>query len=139
MTNRSFIASGLLECAGPAGSPRLLAGRHRDTGRLVFPLPDDSAYDAVALADRGTLWSYTVQRFRPKSPPYAGTEAFEPYAVGYVELAGQLIAETRLTGIPFEDLKIGMPLRLVTEEFHRAGEAEPAITYAFTTDVEIRA
>ena len=35
---------------------------------------------------KARLWSWTVQRFRPKSPPYAGPVAFEPYAVGYVDL-----------------------------------------------------
>jgi uncharacterized OB-fold protein len=39
------------------------------------------------LARRGTLWTWTIQCFRPKSPPYAGdAESFEPYGVGYVEL-----------------------------------------------------
>jgi hypothetical protein len=35
----------------------------------------------------GPLWTYTVQSFPPKSPPYTG--AFEPYGVGYVERAGE--------------------------------------------------
>ena len=50
------------------------------------------------LARRGTLWTWTVQRFRPKSPPYAGRpEEFEPYGVGYVELPGEVRVEARLT------------------------------------------
>ena len=49
------------------------------------------------LARRGTLWSWTIQRFRPKSPPYTGPEEFEPYGVGYVELPGEVRVEARLT------------------------------------------
>jgi len=42
----------------------------------------------VELPPSGTLWSYTVQRFRPKSPPYRGPEPFEPYALGYIHPTG---------------------------------------------------
>jgi uncharacterized OB-fold protein len=41
----------------------------------------------VDLTGRGTVWSHTVQRFAPKSPPYVPpAEGFAPFAVGYVEL-----------------------------------------------------
>lgn len=41
----------------------------------------------VDLTGRGTVWSHTVQRFAPKSPPYVPpAEGFTPFAVGYVEL-----------------------------------------------------
>jgi uncharacterized OB-fold protein len=71
-----------------------------------------------------------VQRFRPKSPPYAGPDAFEPYAVGYVELAGELVIEARLTSIAFDELRIGMELRLVPLPLTLAGGTE-RITFAF--------
>lgn len=93
--------------------PRLVGGRDRDSGRIVFPCPEGSGYEAVPLNREGTLWSYTVQRFRPKSPPYAGPEAFSPWAVAYVELPGETIVEARLVDVAFEDIRIGMPLRLV--------------------------
>ncbi|PNB52433.1 DNA-binding protein, partial [Pseudomonas sp. FW305-130] len=57
-------------------------------------------------------WSYTVQRFRPKTPPYAGPEAFEPWALGYVELPGEIIIEARLTDVAFDAIRIGMALEL---------------------------
>ena len=79
--------------------PRLIGGRHRASGEIVFPMPAGDAahsYDAVPLSRTGTLWSWTSQDFRPKSPPYAGPEAFTPYLVGYVELPGQVIVETRI-------------------------------------------
>lgn len=94
---------------------RLRGGRHRDSGRIVFPCPADAAYEPIALSRKGRLWSYTVQRFRPKSPPYAGPEAFEPWAVAYVELPGEVIVEAWLTGLAFEDIRIGMALELAPQ------------------------
>lgn len=91
---------------------RLLAARDRTTGRIVFPHRDGDGLETIALGRRGTLWSYTVQRFRPKTPPYAGPEAFEPWALGYVELPGEIIIEARLTDIPFNAIRIGMALEL---------------------------
>lgn len=90
---------------------RLIGGRDRETGRIVFPCPEGNQYEAVPLASEGTLWSYTVQRFRPKSPPYAGPEAFAPWIVAYVELPGQVIVEARLVDVDFDAVKIGMPVR----------------------------
>ena len=90
--------------------PRLIGGRECSTGRIVFPCPSSSGYEPVALQREGTLWSYTVQRYRPKSPPYAGPEAFRPWAVGYVELPGEVIVESRITNVDFADIAIGMAL-----------------------------
>jgi uncharacterized OB-fold protein len=43
----------------------------------------------VTLPAEGTLWTWTVQRFAPKSPPYVPpVDGFRPFAVGYVELDG---------------------------------------------------
>jgi uncharacterized OB-fold protein len=111
--------------------PRLIAGRRKGYGELVFPMPVGSAaedYEAVPLPRSGTLWSWTIQAFLPKSPPYAGTEgpeAFKPYAVGYVQLGDMLIVEGRLTQT--EGLEIGMPMKLDFIPF-----GDEALTYAFT-------
>lgn len=93
---------------------RLIGGRDRVSGRIVFPCPESAQYEAVPLAREGTLWSYTVQRFRPKSPPYGGPEAFTPWIVAYVELPGEVIVEARLEGIQPEEVAIGMPVRVTT-------------------------
>jgi uncharacterized OB-fold protein len=43
----------------------------------------------VTLPAEGTLWTWTVQRFAPKSPPYVPpADGFRPFALGYVELDG---------------------------------------------------
>jgi uncharacterized protein len=111
---------------------RLLASRDRDSGRTVFPArsESDERYERVDLPPQGRLWSWTVQRFRPKSPPYAGPDAFEPYAVGYVQLDGALIVEARLVDVDFEALEIDMPMRLVPLSFPRA-DGEIFTSFAF--------
>ena len=105
------IAEGLFT---PESPPRLIGGRARGSGRLVFPCPAGGDYEPVPLAREGRLWSWTVQRFRPKSPPYKGPENFVPWVVAYVELPGEVIVEARLVDVAVEDIRIGMPLRLTT-------------------------
>lgn len=90
----------------------LLGARNRETGQIFFPLPltPDDNIEPVALGTRGTVWTYTVQRFPPK-PPYIGPtdpEKFKPYVVAYVSLPGQTMVESRLTGIDPDDVEIGM-------------------------------
>jgi uncharacterized protein len=110
---------------------RLLAGRDRTSGKLVFPPPaDEDAFETVELPSRGTLWSYTVQRFEPKAPPYRAAGPFEPFAVGYVELAGALIVESRLIEVPFDRLRVGLPMELATFVL-RTGEEGPVTMFAF--------
>jgi len=112
--------------------PYLLGGKHRSTGRLVFPLPGDAAnYEPCRLPSSGKLWSYTIQRFRPKTPPYIGPEAFEPFALGYVELPNALIVESRLTDVDFDKLQIGMPMKLIIVPFCTAADGATLTTYAF--------
>lgn len=110
--------------------PRLIGGRDRTTGRIVFPCPDDDRFDPYPLKREGKLWSYTVQRFRPKSPPYEGPEAFQPWALGYVELAGEVIVEARLAEVEFEHIMIGMPLELTLVPLDPAA-ADPVLIPAF--------
>lgn len=109
--------------------PRLIGGRNRSTGEIVFPMPAGDAaqqFVAIPLSRTGTLWSWTSQDFRPKSPPYAGPEAFTPFLIGYVELPGEVIVETRIEGAQLADLKLGMAMELVITEF-----APGRTTFAF--------
>ena len=113
----------------------LLASRERATRRLCFPArtENDTRYERLVLPRTGRLWSWTVQRFRPKSPPYAGPDAFEPYAVGYVELEGALIVEGRLVDVAFDALEIGMAMRVVPLPF-RLADGSLRTSFGFTTD-----
>ena len=110
--------------------PRLVGGRNRATGRIVFPCPPGKDHDPWPLGREGTLWSYTVQRYRPKSPPYSGPEDFAPWAVGYVELPGETIVEARLANVDFADIRIGMALTLTFVPLDPAA-ADPVMIHAF--------
>ena len=111
------VAEGLI--AGTAERPELIGSVCRSCGTVTFPRQDSCPrctsqdVEERRLARRGTLWTWTVQCFPPKSPPYAATpEAFEPYGVGYVELPGEVRVEARLTESDPERLRIGMPMEL---------------------------
>lgn len=129
-----LFATGSLD--GPVG-PRLVAARRRADGKLHFPCPpaiDAGEWDIEELPQAGTLWSFTIQRFRLKTPPYAGPEEFAPNAVGYIELPDAIIIESRITGVPFDQLRIGMPMKLVAERFVVNGEER--ISFAFSAQEE---
>jgi len=129
---RDFIpvAEGLI--AGTAVAPRLIGSRCERCGTVTFPrqgsCPRCTSEDVRErlLSPRGTLWTWTVQCFEPKSPPYAGGGDFEPYAVGYVELPGEVRVEARLTEA--EGLEIGMPMELTL--IPAPGDSG-AVTFAF--------
>jgi uncharacterized OB-fold protein len=124
--------------AWPDGRPRLIGSACRACATLAFPqqqsCPRCCGGDvaAVLLPAEGTLWSWTVQRFPPKSPPYAGAEAeFRPFVVGYVALDGGIAVQGRLTGAATPDgYRIGMPMRLVIEPFPRS-DGTTVAAYAF--------
>lgn len=114
--------------------PRLIGGRHRVTGRIVFPCPrggEAESYEPVELGREGTVWSHTIQRFRPKSPPYAGPDAFEPFVVAYVELPGEVIVETRLVDINPEAVRTGMAVEMTVTPFAQDADGTSLLTYAF--------
>jgi len=127
------IAEGLFEEAD--GAPRLIGARRKSDGRMVFPAPtgpEAANYERTPLSPDGVLWAFTIQRFRPKSPPYAGAEdeaSFRPYAVGYVELPGEVIVETRIETDDFSSLRVGAPMRLTLVPFQRVGG--DVLAYAF--------
>ena len=121
------IAQGLFTDENP---PRLVGGRNTASGRIVFPCPPGRDYEPWPLGRDGTLWSYTVQRYRPKSPPYAGPEDFEPWAVAYVELPGETIVEARLANVALDAIRIGMPLELTFIPLDPAA-ADPVMIHAF--------
>ena len=127
------VADGLI--AGTAAEPRLIGSECRRCGTVTFPrqgsCPRCTSQDVVErlLARHGTLWTWTIQCFPPKSPPYAGDkESFEPYGVGYVELPGEVRVETLVTVDDPQALEIGMPMELTLVP---APGASGAMTYAF--------
>lgn len=112
-TERRMIAPDLLEW-GVSG-PVLVAGRLNADDTIVFPWPrqDETKVRRILLGTHGTLWSFTVQRFPPKSPPYRpkNGESFEPYMVGYVEFPEGIIVEGRIDArVDVDSLRIGQSM-----------------------------
>jgi uncharacterized OB-fold protein len=91
--------------------------------------------EEVELAQRGTLWTWTIQGFPPKSPPYIGDSdpaRFEPFGVGYVELPGQVRVEARLTECDPSRLWFGMEMQLVLLPLGVDERGNQAVTFAFS-------
>ena len=63
---------------GIPGEPRLIGGKCPDCGNVVFPMQKDcpkctgDQIEKVELSTKGVLWTWTIQGFPPKSPPYIG-------------------------------------------------------------------
>ncbi|WP_239395714.1 Zn-ribbon domain-containing OB-fold protein [Frankia sp. CiP3] len=116
--------------------PSLVASGCRSCGTTTFPrqrsCPRCARMDMAdrVLPRRGTLWSFTVQGFRPKSP-YADPADFTPYGVGYVELPGAVIVEARLTENDPRRLRIGDPMELVLVPLRTDDDGTQVLTYAF--------
>jgi len=128
------IADALLEIVD--GETVILGSRCNACETVAFPAqpscPRCTSQDVRphVLERFGTLWTWTTQGFRPKSPPYTGPETFEQYGVGYVELGGEIRVEGRLTESDPDRLRIGMPME-VTSIVVSGPDGEDRLTYAF--------
>jgi len=131
------VADGLF--VWPSDEPRLIGGRCPACGTTTFPrqagCPRCGAQplEERLLSPRGRLWAWTTQEFPPPSPPYAGARGpdFRPFAVGYVELPGELRVEARLTEHRPERLRIGMEMELAVVPFGTDDAGQEVVTFAF--------
>jgi uncharacterized OB-fold protein len=76
------------------GKPHLIGSKCPECGTYVFPPRENNcpnpacasdSLESVALSTRGTLWSYTENRYPPPAP-YPAPDPFEPFAIAAVEL-----------------------------------------------------
>ncbi|WTL80009.1 bifunctional MaoC family dehydratase N-terminal/OB-fold nucleic acid binding domain-containing protein [Streptomyces sp. NBC_01518] len=102
---------------------QLLIQRCTDCGTLRHPwLPGCNAcggldWDTVEASGEGRVYSYVVMH-HPSFP------AFDPpYAVGLIELAEGVRIVSNVVGVPFDKVRIGLPVRL---EFRRYDDGEDA-------------
>ncbi len=120
----------------------LLGSRCQSCGEYYFPKTDSctrccgTELGDYALGNEGVLWSWTVQGFLPKSPYNSGesVESFQPYGVGYIQLACGLKVESRLTCADPQQLRIGMPMHLVEVDYGR-NAGKQLRTFAFAPAV----
>ena len=138
MATQTPVSDGIF--TWPSPEPQLIGSRCTGCGNHMFPTQSGcpkcagSETETVALARRGTLWTWTVQGFPPKAPPFAGATdlaSFKPFGVGYVELPGQVKVETRLTEADPAKLTIGMEMELVIIPLTTDDHGNEVMTFAF--------
>lgn len=138
MPTRVPVADGVF--TWPSEEPRLLGSRCTTCGNHMFPVqggcPKCTGADTevVELSRRGTLWTWTIQGFPPKSPPFIGDDnpaTFRPFGVGYVELPGQVKVEARLTVADPDQLTVGMEMEMVLDPIGTDDDGNEIVTFAF--------
>ncbi|WP_256962264.1 bifunctional MaoC family dehydratase N-terminal/OB-fold nucleic acid binding domain-containing protein [Streptomyces sp. NRRL B-24572] len=107
---------------------RLLIQRCGECAALRFPwLPGcaecgSREWDTVEASGEGTVYSYVVMH-HPSFPAFTvsdhSADAAGPYAVGLIELAEGVRMISNVVGVPYDKVRIGMPVRL---EFLRVDE-----------------
>ncbi|MEX0950211.1 MAG: OB-fold domain-containing protein [Acidimicrobiia bacterium] len=126
------VVDGLLR-EEPDGSGRLRGGRCPACGGSF--LPKQWAFCAnpacggteladVELSTRGTLWSFTDNRYAPP-PPYPAREPFEPYGIAAVELADErmVVLGQLAAGTDIATLSVGSEMHLVIEPLYEDDES----------------
>jgi uncharacterized protein len=123
----------------PSQDARLIGSECRDCGVITFPrqntCPGCCGSNIVPrrLAKSGRLWTWTTQEFLPK-PPYAvarSAEQFVPFKLGYIELPGEVLIESRITAPANQALAIGMPMRLTFEVLFTDEAGVEVMSFAF--------
>jgi uncharacterized OB-fold protein len=120
----------------------LFGSRRRSSGVVKFPAERPELFDgapeiqedieAIELSTEGTLYTYTTQEFPPPLP-YKGNrdpKVFQPYVVGFVELAEGVLVETLIVGVAASELRIGQAL-VSTIFTLQPAEGAPVLTFAF--------
>lgn len=138
MTDPAITALVAEALALDEAAPALLGTRCVDCATLYYPQvvscrnPECDGKQVVParIVGRGSLYSFTIQRYRP--PALFALEPWHPYALGLVDVEDGL----RVMGIldaPQDDIRIGMPLRLSTLVLNDdAGNA--VVTHSFVLD-----
>ena len=103
--------------------PALLGSQCTSCQAIFFPRetsfcrnPDclGREFAEIELSRRGTIWSFTDNRYQPP-PPYMSPDPFVPYMIAAVELeAEQMVVLGQIEpGVELADLHAGMPVELV--------------------------
>lgn len=120
-----------------AEGPALVGTRCPRCGAHYFPKSlscrnpgcEVKSVEETLLGRRGTLYSYTVQGYRP--PALFGMDPWEPYALGLVELPEGLRVMGMLTGCPLEEIRIDMAVELTVEALYTDAEGRDVLTYKY--------
>jgi uncharacterized OB-fold protein len=112
--------------------PRLVGQKCPACGTYVFPpralactnpACDSTALEPVELSNRGTVWSYAVNRYQPPEP-FVAPEPFEPYAVAAVELEAEHMVVMGIVEGDHKKLSVGSSVELVISQLYEDDEHE---------------
>lgn len=117
--------------------PALVGTRCTDCGAHYFPKSlscrnpgcEAKSVQETLLGRRGTLYSYTVQGYRP--PALFGMDPWEPYALGLVELPEGLRVMGMLTGVALDEIRIDTPMELILEVLYTDAGGREVLTYKY--------
>jgi uncharacterized OB-fold protein len=111
--------------------PHLLGTRCTACGTFFFPPADGfcrnpecagTEFEPAPLSRRGTVWSYTDNRYQPP-PPYMSSDPFEPYTIAAVELpAHGLVVLGQV--VPGQDVAIGDEVEVVVDTLYEDDDNE---------------
>jgi uncharacterized OB-fold protein len=115
-------------------NPRLLGYKDESSGSYFFPKDvavsrapghADAELQEVSLSNRGKLWSYTTNHYKPPAP-YISTEPFEPYTVAAVELTKErmIILGQLADGVDPASVEVGQEMELVLGTLYEDEENE---------------
>lgn len=129
------VAAGLFE--GEGAQARLLGSRCAGCASVYFPVSlgcrnpacSDKRLETARLSRLGTLYSYTVQAYRP--PPLFRIDDWSPYAIGLVDLPEGLRVMGMLGGCDPQQWRIGQAVELTTAVLYRDDQGQDVLTYQF--------
>ncbi|MFJ9816057.1 bifunctional MaoC family dehydratase N-terminal/OB-fold nucleic acid binding domain-containing protein [Streptomyces sp. NPDC101151] len=115
---------------------RLLIQRCTGCGILRHPwLPGCNAcgcldWDTVEASGEGTVYSYVVMH-HPPFPAFTesdqAADAAGPYAVGLIELAEGVRMVSNVVGVPYDKVRIGLPVRAEFRSYEDEGAEQGAL------------
>ena len=137
------VVDGLFDVQG--GAPALLGAKCTRCGTHYFPRRarcsnpacDGAVAEPVRLGRHGTLYSWSVQAYRP--PPLFGMEPWTPYAIGLVDLPEGVRVLAMLTGAAPGEHRIGSAMELRLERLRVDADGRDVLTWTFAPVHAVRA
>lgn len=94
--------------------------------RDVCPECHQEAKDLFAFSGKGEIYSYTTIYEAP-----SGFDSNAPYTVALVKLDEGPMVTAQLTDVESEEVKIGMPVEMVTRKMRDDGDERGMIIYGY--------
>jgi hypothetical protein len=93
------------------------------------PYCKEKNIENVLLSRHGKLYSYTIQEYAP--PPPFKMEPLVPFAIGLIELPEKIRVMGMITGVEFQNIRLGIDMELTIEKLYENQNGEEVVTYKF--------